>query len=42
MTAKLSTGASSAFQWDTIPWKIIEQQVKRLQVRIAKATKEGK
>lgn len=36
------TGASSAPQWDTLPWDTIEKGVKRLQVRIAKATKEGR
>lgn len=35
-------GASPASQWSTLPWVSIEKEVKRLQVRIAKATKEGK
>ncbi|MDA0910834.1 MAG: group II intron reverse transcriptase/maturase [Proteobacteria bacterium] len=39
MTAKIDlTGASLA--WDLIDWKIIEKHVNRLQMRIAKATRE--
>lgn len=45
MTAKLSTGASSAdkasLKWHELPWKKISQQVLRLQMRIAKAEREG-
>lgn len=41
MTAKFDlTGASLA--WDFIDWKVIERHVNRLQMRIAKATREGK
>jgi len=41
MTA--SAGASSAsFDWKTIDWDIVEQHVKRLQMRIAKAIREGR
>jgi len=41
MTAKCDlTGASLA--WNFIDWKIIERHVNRLQMRIAKATREGK
>lgn len=38
---RLLLGASSkAAQWDAIDWRAIEQQVLRLQMRIAKATRE--
>ncbi|WP_414477560.1 group II intron reverse transcriptase/maturase [Photorhabdus khanii] len=43
MTAagKPVTGASfEAIHWDVINWRAIEQQVRRLQMRIAKATRE--
>ena len=41
MTAKFDlTGASLA--WDFIDWKVIEHHVNKLQMRIAKATREGK
>jgi len=34
-------GASSkAAQWNAIDWHVIERQVQRLQMRIAKATRE--
>ena len=40
--AVLSLGASSAApSWDAIHWRPIEEQVRRLQRRIAKATREG-
>ena len=40
---KLQTGASSAFQdWNSVNWETIERNVYRLQVRIAKATREGR
>jgi RNA-directed DNA polymerase len=40
-TASLSIGASSAaLRWDAIDWQAIEKQVRRLQMRIAKATRE--
>lgn len=37
-------GASSASgnQWDTINWRPIERQVRRLQMRIAKAVRDGR
>jgi len=39
-----STGAAStkSHPWDTISWKTVEAQVRRLQMRIAKAYREGK
>lgn len=41
-----STGASSACKtsltWQTLPWKKMQQQALRLQVRIAKAEREGR
>lgn len=41
MTATSVTGAAPAcLQWGSIPWKIIEKQVQRLQIRIAKAIRE--
>ncbi len=40
--SKLSTGASSAMNWDIIPWNKANQIVHRLQMRISKAAKEGK
>lgn len=42
--AKTKTGAASAkdFTWDTINWYQAEEQVRRLQMRIAKATREGR
>lgn len=42
MTAITSTGASSDLQWETLKWASIEKQVMRLQVRIAKATRDGR
>ena len=37
------TGASSALsKWKTIDWQTVEKHVFRLQMRIAKATEEGK
>ncbi len=39
---KLQTGASSAStNWNSINWETIDRNVYRLQVRIAKATREG-
>lgn len=35
-------GASLACQWQSLDWKTIAQQVNRLQIRIAKAMREGK
>lgn len=43
MTAKQLTGAPLAydtFYWQFIDWEIVSSQVKRLQMRIAKAAKE--
>ena len=44
MTATKLTDASSActISWESLKWPTIERQVIRLQVRIAKATREGK
>ena len=42
-TAKPLLGASSKVaNWGAINWRTIERQVKRLQMRIAKATREGR
>jgi RNA-directed DNA polymerase len=42
-TASPSIGASSAaLTWDAIDWQAIKKQVRRLQMRIAKATREGR
>ncbi len=39
--ASLLIGASSAdLRWDTIDWQTAERSVRRLQLRIAKATRE--
>ncbi len=36
-------GASSArLTWDAIDWHSLEEHVRRLQMRIAKATREGR
>ena len=46
MTAEVYAGASSAcslsLAWDNLNWPMIEAQVNRLQMRIAKAEREGK
>lgn len=42
MTAILPAGASPRMVWDTLPWQQIQDHVRRLQMRIAKATREGK
>jgi RNA-directed DNA polymerase len=44
MTAVVHAGASSAcsLSWDSINWTVVKQQVNRLQMRIAKAEREGK
>ena len=34
--------SDAAFGWSSINWKRVEQNVRRLQIRIAKATREGK
>ena len=42
-TAMPLIGASSAaLTWDAIQWQRMEKQVRRLQMRIAKATRETK
>lgn len=42
-TAMPLLGASSAaLTWDAIEWQNMEKQVRRLQMRIAKATREGR
>ena len=38
----LVSASSKVANWDDIDWRSIEQQVKRLQMRIAKATREGR
>ncbi|WP_374089592.1 group II intron reverse transcriptase/maturase [Methylomicrobium lacus] len=41
MTAAMPVGASSAaLSWDAIDWQAVAMQVRRLQLRIAKATRE--
>jgi RNA-directed DNA polymerase len=44
MTAEHSAGAvsHSSTDWHSIPWKTVNETVRRLQARIVKATKEGK
>lgn len=44
MTTAQAVGATSdeAKEWYAIDWHAIQRNVRRLQVRIAKATKEGK
>jgi RNA-directed DNA polymerase len=44
MTAESSAGAVSHISttWHSIPWKTVNENVRRLQARIVKATKEGK
>ena len=44
MTSLNMTGASSAslHAWDAVPWSKVERQVRRLQMRIAKAFREGR
>ncbi len=37
-----SVASDVAFGWSSINWKRVEQNVRRLQIRIAKATREGK
>ena len=37
-----SVASDVAFGWSSIDWKRVEQNVRRLQIRIAKATREGK
>lgn len=42
MTVEPSTDASFGLNWQSSDWNQIEEQVRRLQVRIAKATQSGK
>jgi RNA-directed DNA polymerase len=44
MTADHSAGAVShiSTDWHSIPWKTVNETVRRLQARIVKATKAGK
>jgi len=44
MTAqvKLADASSTSLTWDTLNWSLMEAHVRRLQMRIAKATREGK
>jgi len=37
-----SVASDIAFGWSSIDWKRVEQNVRRLQIRIAKATRDGK
>ena len=39
---RLSDSQQLAKQWETIDWKTVESEVNRIQIRIAKATKEQK
>ena len=41
MTDKTGAPSDHAEDWNSIDWKQVESQVRRLQERIAKATKEG-
>jgi RNA-directed DNA polymerase len=41
-TKKTLIGASLTHQWQSLKWNAIRNQVKRLQMRITKATREGK
>src|SRR6266446_7435919 len=44
MTAESSAGAVShiSTDWHSIPWKTVNENVRRLQARIVQATREGK
>ena len=44
MTVETTTGAAShtSIDWHSIPWKTVNETVRRLQARIVKATKAGK
>jgi len=42
MTSNEVSASSYGTQWQFINWKSIEQKVLKLQMRIAKATREGK
>lgn len=41
-TVKRPGAASTHVKWQTINWHVTEQQVLRLQMRIAKAMREGR
>ena len=41
-SAEVSASPDSSSPWQSINWKAIEQHVLKLQMRIAKATREGK
>jgi RNA-directed DNA polymerase len=41
IVASLTGAPSSTVTWDSISWKTIEAEVRRLQIRIAKAVREG-
>ena len=42
ITSNEVSASSNGTQWQSINWKAVEQQVLKLQMRIAKATREGK
>ena len=42
MTVAIITGASPHITWDNMPWQKAQEHVHRLQMRIAKATREGR
>ena len=42
MTSNEVSASSYCTQWQSINWKTVEQQVLKLQMRIAKAIREGK
>ena len=42
MMAKAANAPSTCVSWDTLNWVLIEEQVKQLQMRIAKAIRESK
>ncbi len=42
MTSSEVSASPSGTQWQSIDWKAIESHVLKLQMRIAKATREGK
>lgn len=42
MTASAGAPSTSFNHWKTIDWKIVEEQVRRLQLRIAKAIENGR
>ena len=42
MTVVNTDAPSAKSKWETLSWESIEIEVKRLQMRIAKATRDGK